>query len=92
VRLGRHGREEPAPLSAEAVYRLVSRSCLAAGIPERLAHPHALRSYRATHLLEAGASIHEVSARLGTAGCVRAGFLALGEPGDDDAPSSAGSG
>jgi integrase/recombinase XerD len=65
VRLGRHGREQPKPLSAEAVYRSVNRHCLAAGVPERLAHPHALRSYWATHLLEAGASIHEVSARLG---------------------------
>jgi len=65
VRLGRHGREQPEPLSAVAVYRLVNRDCLDAGIPDRLAHPHALRSYWATHLLEAGASIHEVSARLG---------------------------
>jgi hypothetical protein len=66
VRLGRHGREQPESLSPEAIYRLVNRHCLAAGIPDRLAHPHALRSYWATHLLEAGASIHEVSARLGT--------------------------
>ncbi len=33
--------------------------------PERLAHPHALRAYWATHLLEAGVPVHEVSARLG---------------------------
>ena len=39
--------------------------CLAAGVPERLAHPHALRAYWATHLLEAGVPVHEVSARLG---------------------------
>jgi integrase/recombinase XerD len=64
VRLGRHGREQPEAL-AESVYRLVNRHCLAVGVPDRLAHPHVLRSYRATHLLEAGASIHEVSARLG---------------------------
>jgi integrase len=50
VRLGRHGREQPEPLSAEAVYRLVNRDCLALGIPARLAHPHALPSYWATHL------------------------------------------
>jgi integrase len=65
VRLGRHGHEQPLPLSAVAVHRLVHRSCAAAGVPERLAHPHALRAYWATHCLEAGVSVHEVSARLG---------------------------
>lgn len=65
VRLGRHGNEPPEPLSAEAVYRLVHRHAREADIPERLAHPQALRSYWATSLLEAGAQIHEVSARLG---------------------------
>jgi site-specific recombinase XerD len=61
VRLGRHGA---LPLSAMAVHRVVRRHCLAAGIPERLAHPHALRAYWATHLLETGVPIHEISARL----------------------------
>ncbi len=65
VRLGRHAHEEPAPLSAEAVYRLVHRHAIGAGIPRRLAHPHALRAYWATHCLEAGVPVHEVSARLG---------------------------
>jgi integrase/recombinase XerD len=65
VRLGRHGDEDPLPLSAVAVHRLVRRYCHAAGVPERLAHPHALRAYWATHLLEAGVPVHEVSARLG---------------------------
>ena len=65
VRLGRHGDQDPLPLSAVAVHRLVRRSCLAAGVPDRLAHPHALRAYWATHLLEAGIPVHEVSARLG---------------------------
>ena len=65
VRLGRHGDEDPLPLSAVAVHRLVRRHCQAAGVPDRLAHPHALRAYWATHLLEAGVSVHEVSARLG---------------------------
>jgi integrase len=51
VRLGRHGDQDPLPLSAVAVHRLVRRSCLPAGVPERLAHPHALRAYWATHLL-----------------------------------------
>lgn len=65
VRLGRHAHEEPVALSAEAVYRVVNRHAIAAGIPGRLAHPHALRAYWATHCLEAGVPIHEVSARLG---------------------------
>jgi len=65
VRLGRHGDQDPLPLSAVAVHRLVRRCCLAAGVPERLAHPHALRAYWATNLLEAGVPVHEVSARLG---------------------------
>ncbi len=34
-------------------------------MPERLAHPHALRAYRATQCLEAGVPVHTVSARLG---------------------------
>ena len=41
------------------------RSCAAAGVPERLAHPHALRAYWATHCLEAGVPVHTVFARLG---------------------------
>lgn len=65
MRLGRHTHEDPVALSPEAVYRLVRRDCLDAGVPERLAHPHALRSYLATHCLEAGVSMHEMSIRLG---------------------------
>lgn len=65
VRLGRHTHEDPVVLSAEAVYRVVSRRAIAAGVPGRLAHPHALRAYWATHCLEAGVPVHEVSARLG---------------------------
>jgi integrase len=64
-RLDRLGREEIVPLSAVGVHRLVRRSCKAAGVPERLAHPHALRAYWATHCLEAGVPVHTVSARLG---------------------------
>jgi site-specific recombinase XerD len=50
------------------VHKLV-RACArrAAGIAERLAHPHALRPYWATSLLEAGVPIHRVSSRLGHA-------------------------
>jgi site-specific recombinase XerD len=65
VRLGRHGHQDPDALSAEAVYRLVSRHARTAGVPDRLAHPHVLRAYWATHCLEAGVPVHEVSARLG---------------------------
>ena len=39
VWLGRHGHEPPAPVSAEAVYRLVRRHCVTAGVPGRLSHP-----------------------------------------------------
>lgn len=65
VRIGRHAHADPVALSAEAVYRVVNRNAIAAGIPGRLAHPHALRAYWATHCLEAGVPVHEVSARLG---------------------------
>ena len=65
VRIGRHAQEQPVALSAVAVHRLVHRNCAAAGVPDRLAHPHALRAYWATHCLEAGVPVHEVSARLG---------------------------
>jgi hypothetical protein len=44
------------------------RACaLAAGVAQRLAHPHALRTYWATSLLEDGVPIHRVSSRLGHA-------------------------
>jgi integrase len=62
---GLRARDLRRPLSAVGVHRLVRRSCAAAGVPERLAHPHGLRAYRATHCLEAGVPVHTVSARLG---------------------------
>jgi Phage integrase family len=64
-------RRGASPLSAVAVHRLVRRSCVAGGVLERLAHPHALRAYGATHLLEAGVPVHEVSAQLGHVTCAR---------------------
>jgi site-specific recombinase XerD len=68
VRLGRFpGAEPPEPLSGQAVHKLVRACALAAGVPQRLAHPHALRTYWATGLLEDGVPIHRVSARLGHA-------------------------
>src|SRR4051812_27461804 len=68
VRLGRYpGAELPQPLSAQAVHKLVRRSMLAAGVAKRLAHPHALRTYWATSVLDDGVPIHRVSNRLGHA-------------------------
>jgi integrase len=65
VRLGRFlGGEPPEPLSGQAVHKLVRVCARAAGVPERLAHPHALRTYWATSLLEDGVPIHRVSNRL----------------------------
>src|SRR4051795_1638405 len=62
VRLGRFaGAEPPEPLSAQSVHKLVRACALAAGVPERLAHPHALRTYWATSLLEDGVPLHPVS-------------------------------
>jgi hypothetical protein len=44
VRLGGFsGAEPPEPLSGQAVHKLVRACALAAGVPARLAHPHALR-------------------------------------------------
>ena len=45
--------------------RIVRRHCLAAGVPERLAHPHAFRAYWASRCLGADIPVHGVSARLG---------------------------
>lgn len=67
VRLGPHAREAGEAISAQAIHKLVQRDCLAAGVPKRLAHPHALRSYWATHLAEAGVPVHVLKARLGHA-------------------------
>lgn len=67
VRIGRHGTEPPLSLSSVAVHRIVRHGCQAAGVPDRLAHPHALRADWATRCLELGIPAHEVSARLGHA-------------------------
>lgn len=46
VRLGpRPGAIEPGPLSAQAVYKIVRGAAISVGVPTRLVHPHALRSY-----------------------------------------------
>jgi len=64
---GGHERPAPAPLSATALRGLVRRCATQAGIPERLAHPHQLRTFCATRLLEAGIPLHQVSQMLGHA-------------------------
>jgi site-specific recombinase XerD len=45
----------------------VCACALATGVLQRLVHPHALRTYWATSLLEDGVAIHRVSSRLGHA-------------------------
>jgi hypothetical protein len=45
VRLGCHGHEQPLALSAVGAHRLVRRAFAAAGLPGRLAYPHALCAY-----------------------------------------------
>jgi len=81
VRLGRHrGTQQPEALSAQAVYKLVNRAALTAGIPDRLCHPHALRSYWATTLLEDGVAVHVVQAGLGHAELSTTGRYAVVRP------------
>jgi site-specific recombinase XerD len=81
VRLGRHrGTQQPEPLSAQAVYKLVNHATLAAGVPERLCHPHALRSYWATSLLTDGIPAHVVQAGLGHADLRTTGRYAVVRP------------
>jgi site-specific recombinase XerD len=85
VRLGRHpGSEPPEPLSAQAVHKLVRRYGRAAGIVERLCHPHALRAYWATTLLDDGVPIHHVSERLGHADLRTTSRYAAVRPGQVD--------
>jgi integrase/recombinase XerD len=68
VRLGRHrGSEAPEMLSAQTLGKLVRSAATAAGIPDRLGHPHKLRSYWATSLLDDGVPVHVVQHRLGHA-------------------------
>jgi len=81
VRLGRHrGTQEPEGLSAQAVYKTVNRAAAQAGVPERLCHPHALRSYWATSLLEDGVPVHVVQAGLGHAELSTTGRYAVVRP------------
>ncbi len=65
VRLGRHGDAAPGALSNQALNKLVTRYATTVGIPERLQHPHVLRAYYATTLVNEGVAIHIIRARLG---------------------------
>jgi integrase/recombinase XerC len=54
-------------ISQQALAKLLRRHAANAGVPERLAHPHALRGYYATTLAGEGVAIQEIKARLGHA-------------------------
>jgi integrase/recombinase XerC len=58
---------EPGPLSNAALHKLLRRCGAAAGVAERLAHPHTLRAYYATTLAAEGVPVHVIAARLGHA-------------------------
>jgi site-specific recombinase XerD len=54
-------------ISQQGLAKLVRRYAAVAGVPERLAHPHALRGYYATTLAGERVPIQEIKARLGHA-------------------------
>jgi site-specific recombinase XerD len=54
-------------ISQQGLAKLLRRYAAVAGVPERLAHPHALRGYYATTLAGEGVPIQEIKARLGHA-------------------------
>ncbi len=80
VRLGRHGSEPALPLSDQAVYRLVHRHCQSAGVPGRLAHPHVLRAYWATHCLRPASPSTRSPRGSGTSTCGRPRATPPSEP------------
>jgi site-specific recombinase XerD len=55
------------PLSQQALAKVLSRYGRRAGIPARLAHPHALRAYYATTLSAQGLVIQQIKEKLGHA-------------------------
>ena len=65
VRLSRD--RSPGSLSQQALAKLVRRYARLAGLPDRLAHPHALRGYYATTLAGEGVPIQDIKTRLGHA-------------------------
>jgi integrase/recombinase XerD len=60
-------RSQPGPLSNAALHKRLRRYARAAGIPERLGHPHTLRAYYATTLAAERVPVHVIAARLGHA-------------------------
>jgi len=54
-------------ISQQALAKTLHRYAKSAGVPDRLAHPHALRGYYATPLVENGVPIQRIKARLGHA-------------------------
>ena len=67
VNLARARDTIPGAISQQGRAKLVRRYAAVAGVPERLAHPHALRGYYATTLADERVPIQEIKARLGHA-------------------------
>jgi len=67
VRLTRARDTTPGAISQQGLAKLVRRYGAVAGVPDRLAHPHALRGYYATTLAGERVPIQEIKARLGHA-------------------------
>jgi len=57
----------PRAISQQGLAKVVRRFATVAGVPQRLAHPHALRGYYATTLAGERVPIQEIKARLGHA-------------------------
>ena len=67
IGLARARDAERGAISQQGLAKLVRRYAAVAGVPARLAHPHALRGYYATTLAGEGVPIQEIKARLGHA-------------------------
>lgn len=67
VSLARARDTNPRSISQQSLAKLVHRYASLAGIPQRLAHPHALRGYYATTLAGEQVPIQEIKVRLGHA-------------------------
>jgi site-specific recombinase XerD len=67
VSLSRASSSAFGAISQQGLAKLVRRYATIAGVPERLAHPHALRGYYATTLAGENVPIQEIKARLGHA-------------------------
>ena len=65
--LARAREPNPRSISQQGLAKLVRRYASVAGVPPRLAHPHALRGYYATTLAGERVPIQEIKARLGHA-------------------------